>query len=257
MSEYSLKRFMNRTMKLEPEIIKYRLLKELPSYLNEVIVGMLLSDASIERPSKTGGARLSVILGKSTLPYIEYLFALFVPFTDSGLSFIDVKIKNSPSSISELAPKIHTTVRFKTVMLPIFVDYHKMFYQLVEDTQRYVKIVPKNIESLMTPVVLAHLIMGDGNLKKGDDIIRIYTNSFTKLEVEMLAYAISNKLGIITRAVHDRNGQYMLCISKSQLGKVRTQIEAHMHPSMLYKLGISNNSKFDMENFLAQVRLGD
>lgn len=252
---------MHRAMRLEPEIRKYRLLKELPSYLNEVIVGMLLSDASIERPSKTGAARLSVILGKSTSPYIEYLFALFEPFTDSGLSYIDVKIKNSSGSISELAPKIHTTVRFKTVMLPIFVDYHKMFYSLsprgLENTQRYVKIVPKNIESLMTPVVLAHLIMGDGNLKKGDDIIRIYTNSFTKLEVEMLAYAISNKLGIITRAVHDRNGQYMLCISKSQLDKVRTQLEEHMHPSMLYKLGISNNSKFDMKKFLAQVRLGD
>lgn len=39
----------------------------------------------------------------------------------------------------------------------------------------------------MSPVVLAHLIMGDGNLKLLDEIIHIYTNSFTKGEVELLS----------------------------------------------------------------------
>lgn len=251
MSEYSLKRFINKTMKLEPQIRKYRLLEKLPNYLNEVLIGVLLSDGSIERPSKTGGARFSVVMGKSTLPYIEYLFTLFRPFIDSGLSYIDVKNKNS--SKEEFDPKIYTTVRFKTVMLPLLVNYHNLFYAAVENSQRYVKIIPETIESLMTPVVLAHLIMGDGNLQKNNGIIRIYTNSFTKLEVEMLARAISNKLGIITRVVHDRNDQYMLCISRSQLDKVITQLEGHMHPSMLYKLGITNNS-FDIEKILAQVR---
>jgi hypothetical protein len=72
-----------------------------------------------------------------------------------------------------------------------------------------VKILPENIDSLMTPVVLAHLIMGDGNLKKGEGIIRIYTNSLTKLEVEKLAITITSKLDIRTKAVHDRNGQYI------------------------------------------------
>jgi hypothetical protein len=82
--------------------------------------------------------------------------------------------------------------------------------------------------------------MGDGYLKKGDNIIRIFTNSFTKLDVERLASAITNKLGIETRAVHDRRGQYMLAISRSQLDKVRELISPHMHPSMLYKLGLDS-----------------
>jgi hypothetical protein len=113
-----------------------------------------------------------------------------------------------------------------------------LFYYIDEITQRYVKRVPENIASLMTPVVLAHLIMGDGNLKKGDNIIRIYTNSFTKLDVENLASVITSKLGIETKAVHDRNGQYMLTISKAQLDKVRELLAPHMHESMLYKLGL-------------------
>jgi len=90
-------------------------------------------------------------------------------------------------------------VRFKTPLLPVFVYYYELFY--VFDGKNNVKIIPQNIENLITPVVLAHLIAGDGNLKKGDNIIRIYTNSFTKSDVEKLAQAITNKLGIETKAV--------------------------------------------------------
>ena len=92
-----------------------------------------------------------------------------------------------------------------------------MFYKLNENTNKFTKVIPDNIEELITPVVLAHLIMGDGNLKPKDNILRIYTNSFTKQDVERLAEAITNKLGIVTRVVHDRNEQFMLVISKDQL----------------------------------------
>lgn len=80
--------------------------------------------------------------------------------------------------------------------------------------------------------------MGDGNLKMPDQIIRIYTNSFTKSDVELLAGAINNKLGIVAKATIDRNDQYMLTISKSQLSLVIAQLKTHMHSSMSYKLGL-------------------
>lgn len=236
MSEYSLKRFIKRTLRLDPALQKYRLMSVLPSYLNQVVVGLLLSDGSVERPTQTGGARLSVILGISTLPYLTHLFKLLESLTDSGISHLEAKDK--------ITGKSYITVRFKTAMLPLFVYYHQLFYCIDEVTQRYVKRVPENIDSLMTPVVLANLIVGDGNLKKG-----IYTNSFTKLDVEKLASAITSKLGIVTKAVHDRNNQYMLTISRTQLDKVRELIGPHMHPSMSYKLGLSYcNKNFDYNN---------
>lgn len=80
--------------------------------------------------------------------------------------------------------------------------------------------------------------MGDGNLKRPDFIIRIYTNSFTKSEVDLLAMAITKKLGIIAKATLDRNGQYMITISKSQLPLVIAQLKAHMYSTMSYKLGL-------------------
>ena len=253
MSEYSLKRFINRTLKLSPAVQKYRLMRELPSYLSQVVIGLLLSDGGVERPTQTGGARLSVKLGISTLPTIPHFNHLLTPLPDSAILHLEVKDK--------ITGKTYTTVRFKTTMLPLFIYYHELFYHTDEKTQRYVKRVPLNIDSLMTPVVLAHLIMGDGNLKKalaapvalgccaGDNIIRIYTNSFTRPDVERLASAITSKLGIETKAVHDRNDQYMLTINRMQLDRVRELIGPHMHPSMYYKLGLDSCDKsFDYDN---------
>jgi hypothetical protein len=157
MSEYSLKRFIKRALRLDSALQKYRLLKVLPSYLNQVVLGLLLSDGSVERPSKTGGARLSVILGIDTLPYLTHLFKLLGSLTDSGISHVEVKDKKTGKS--------YITVRFKTAMLPLFVHYHQLFYTFDEVTQRYVKRVPENVDSWMTPVVLAHLIAPAGPQK--------------------------------------------------------------------------------------------
>ena len=71
-----------------------------------------------------------------------------------------------------------------------------MFYQLNPETNKYTKIVPKNIIDLMDPIILAYLIQGDGNFDKGRNRVRIYTNSYQKSEVENLAKAINTKLNI-------------------------------------------------------------
>jgi hypothetical protein len=118
-----------------------------------------------------------------------------------------------------------------------------------------VKIVPVDIKELMSPVVLAHIIMGDGNIKLHDEIIRIYTNSFSKEEVELLASSITVKLNILTKVIHDRNNQYIITISKSQLSEVRKFILPYMHPSMYYKLGLklSNSSAFNYKNIIREI----
>jgi hypothetical protein len=94
MSNYSLKRFIAKTLRLDPVLQHYRLKAMLPSYLYRVAVGLLLSDGSIERPSKSGGARLSVNLGLVNLPYLMHLFVLFDPYLGHDFSILDVKDKN-------------------------------------------------------------------------------------------------------------------------------------------------------------------
>ena len=90
----------------------------------------------------------------------------------------------------------------------------------------------------MNPIVLAYLIMTDGNFDKGRNRVRIYTNSYTKVEVESLAKAINNNLGIYTGVLHDRNNQWILTIGAKQLDLLRNTVSSHFHKSMLYRIGL-------------------
>nr|YP_009710726.1 LAGLIDADG endonuclease type 2 [Amanita phalloides]QFZ98675.1 LAGLIDADG endonuclease type 2 [Amanita phalloides]WLF85180.1 hypothetical protein [Amanita phalloides] len=108
--------------------------------------------------------------------------------------------------------KVYINYILKTRSLNIFNSYHDMFYRLNPETNKYTKIVPENIIDLMDPIVLAYLIQGDGNLDKGRNRVRIYTNSYSKVEVEQLATSIKTKLNIYTAVLLDRKDQYNLTI---------------------------------------------
>jgi hypothetical protein len=56
--------------------------------------------------------------------------------------------------------KVHFALCFYTRGLPCFNELRSLFYI------NRVKIVPKDIYNLLTPVALAHLIMGDGVAKQ-------------------------------------------------------------------------------------------
>jgi hypothetical protein len=113
-----------------------------------------------------------------------------------------------------------------------------MFYRLNSETKKYTKVVPESIFDLMDPIVLAYLIQGDGNFDKGSKRVRIYTNSYTKAEVERLATSINNKLNIYTAVLLDRKDQYILTIGAKNLENLRKIVTPHFHPSMLYRIGL-------------------
>jgi hypothetical protein len=94
----------------------------------------------------------------------------------------------------------------------------------------------------MTPLVLAHLIIGDGSYSNSEGCVFIYTNSYTYSDCVKLAEAIT-AIGIVTTVRKERVGkngcmQYKLAILKSQVVKLREMISIHMHPSMMYRIGI-------------------
>jgi LAGLIDADG DNA endonuclease family len=59
----------------------------------------------------------------------------------------------------------------------------------------------------MNSTVLAYLIMSDGNFDKSRNRVRIYTNSYTKKKVELIAKAINLNLNIYVGVLHDRKNQ--------------------------------------------------
>lgn len=94
----------------------------------------------------------------------------------------------------------------------------------------------------MNPIVLAHLIMGDGNYHITHNRVRIFTNSFTYNDCVRLAESITN-MGITTRVLFDRvgkdgNKQYILSIDSPFLNTLQTTVGPYMHSSMLYRIGL-------------------
>jgi len=196
--------------------------------LNSILIGIMLGDGSLYRSSPTANVRFEMSLGQKYEEFALEIGELFKEYMNNPVKAIEIKgkIKN------------YTNYRLKTKSLPVFVEYYNMFYEFNEKLNKCVKIVPKNIDDLMNPVVLAYLIMTDGNFDKGRNRVRIYTNSYSKEEVENLARAINSNLNIYTGVLHDRNNQWILTIGAKYLDLLRNTVSNHFHKSILYRIGL-------------------
>jgi hypothetical protein len=169
----------------------------LPDNLHNILIGIMLGDGSIYRSSATSNCRFEMSFGTNYKQFAESIGILFKEYIKDGIKELKIKGKD----------KVYINYRLKSLTLPLFNKYHAMFYQLNTETGKYVKIVPLDILNLMNPVVLAYLIMTDGNFDKNRNRIRIYTNCYSKDSVEKLANSINANLDIYVGVLHDRNNQ--------------------------------------------------
>lgn len=200
----------------------------LPENLHSILIGIMLGDGSISKSSPTSNSRFEMSFGSNYSKFAEHIANMFKEFINTPVKEIKIKGKN----------KDYTNLRLKTVSLPVFNYYFDLFYQFNSEKGKYVKIVPLNISELLNSIVLAYLIMSDGNFDKSRNRIRIYTNSYTKEEVEKLALAINNNLGIYTGVLHDRKDQWIITIGAKQLPLLRDKVYSYFEPSMLYRIGL-------------------
>ena len=200
----------------------------LPQKLHSILIGLMLSDGSLYRSSPTANVRFELSFGEKYKELAFYIGEMFNAYMSNPVKSVEIKGKN----------KVYVNYRLKTKTLPVFNSYYEMFYKFNHLTNKYVKIVPDNILDLMDPIVLAYLIQGDGNFDKSRNRVRIYTNSYQKLEVENLALAIKTKLNIYTAPLHDRKDQWILTIGANNLDLLRKIVIPYFHPTMYYRLGL-------------------
>ena len=158
----------------------------LPVELNSILIGTMLGVGGLYRSSPTANVRFEMSLGEKYKDFAFHMAGLFKEFMNNPVKSIEIKGVN----------KVYTNYRLKTKSLPLFNHYFKLFYKLDENLGKNIKIVPENIIDLMDPIVLAFLIMADGNFDKGRNRVRIYTNCFKKQEVELLGRALETKFNI-------------------------------------------------------------
>jgi hypothetical protein len=92
------------------------------------------------------------------------------------------------------------------------------------------------IFELLTPVALAHWIMGDGVARPNGLIL--CTDSFTLPDVIRLMNVLMIKYQLnCTLRQHNPN-QYRIYIRESSMSQLRSIVLPHMDPSMFYKIGL-------------------
>ena len=102
-----------------------------------------------------------------------------------------------------------------------------------------IKVIPNNIYELLTPVALAHIIMGDGQGARHG--IVLCTNSFSVNDVVRLMNVLIIRYRLECTIHLKRQNQkveYLIYIREGSMALLRSIVIPFMHPSMYYKLRV-------------------
>ena len=117
----------------------------IPNYLHEIIIGSLLGDLTAERPNIKCNTRLQFKQSLINEKYINHMYNLFQIYCGTGplnMFKFDNRVNKN---------KTYYAIKFQTLSLPCFNIYKELFYN-----SEGKKILPKNIEDLLTPIGLAY-----------------------------------------------------------------------------------------------------
>jgi len=216
---------------------------KIESPLNEVIIGLLLSDGYIQQRSLSGNSRF--IYGQSSLRehylnYFYHVYELFKPYISENFSI------KPRSFIDKNTKKTYSSVSFATLTLPCFTYYRNLFY----NTQNK-KVIPSNISELLTPRGLAYWIMDNGSIQnKG---LHLNTYAFAFKEVNILKELLENMFidpkffcssltqtgpMVLKCSIHKHKKGYRIYIWEESMIIIKNHISQYMHKDMLYKIGI-------------------
>ena len=124
-----------------------RALISIPDDVKEILIGILLGDAHIARRSSTSNSRLTYAqTAVAHKEYFDYVFSFFIPFC------VNDYIPQTRIVRDNRTKKTYSAICFTTMQLPGFNEFRDIFYQ------SNVKIVPDNINELLTPRRLAFLL---------------------------------------------------------------------------------------------------
>lgn len=198
---------------------------KLPQYQRDILIGVLLSDGWLSYASvKHKSPRLGFEQTFSKSSYVWSVYWALSHYCYSLPKYI-IRVRNALQTSS---------VSFATRSLPRFVEFYNLFYLNGK------KVLPENIYHLLTPIALAHLIMGDGSAKSHGLII--CTDSYSVFEVIRLMNVLMIRYRLDCRLRNHGPNQPRIYISKHSMDQLRRIVQPFMHSSMLYKIDLRHYS---------------
>lgn len=192
-----------------------RALVKIPINKRSIFIGILLSDANLQRLNKGGGTRLQF---KQKYAQFEYLYSVFFQLSHycSRGPFVTKAILHN---------KVHYALSFTTRSLNCITEFYELFYINGK------KNVPKNLYELLTWEGLVHWICGDGTYSSG---ITLQTQCFTLEEIVFIINVLYIKFGLEC-TIHRQNNYSLIYIKSKSIKKNLHNMLPYIHPTMLYK----------------------
>lgn len=188
---------------------------QIPISKRSIFVGIILSDANLQKINKEGEARLQF---KQKYGQFEYFYSVFFELSHycSNLPILN-KVNFQKKTFYALS--------FTTRSLPCITKIYNLFYPEGK------KVIPKNIYELLTWEALVHWIEGDGTYSSG---ITIQTQSFTTQDIVLLINVLIVKFRLNCN-IHTQGKYQVIYISKKSIKENLHNMLPYIHPSMIYK----------------------
>jgi len=185
----------------------------------QILTGMLLGDAHLERQHGALTARLKI---EHCLAQSTYVIWKYREWRDWVRTAPRARVRRNRIGTTS------TNIGFNTLSHVEFEEFRQWFYR---DRR---KVVPEDLE--LTPLSMAVWFMDDGSRKSSQCRgLLLNTQSFTQAEVQLLQSVIQRDVGVETTVRHQRDGLQIYVPSHS-VAEMTAYITGNMVPSMRYKL---------------------
>lgn len=213
----------------------------LPPYQKSVIVGILLSDGYLGSAKSHENPNLRFKQSLKNSNYVLFVFFILSHYCNKVPFFIK----------GNRYGKEFFSVCLQTRGLPCFAELRSIFYI------NGVKTIPEDIYNILTPVALAHMIMGDGSAKSHGLII--CTDSYKLTDIVRLMNVLLIKYDIKSNIRYHSTTQPRIYIRQQSMPILRKLITPYMEKSMLYKIegGVKSNSEINKKIIVTNLESGE
>lgn len=203
------------------DIEKYKINLRLNAEQREILIGILLGDATLETQNKGRTYRIKVEHSVSQTAYTEHLYDIFKDWMLTQPKIRQVTLPNG---------KTYGKLVFSTLSHSAFRFYAHQFYP------RGKKVVPKLIERWLTPKAIAYWFMDDGSIKSKESKGVIFnTQGYRKEDVARLAKALKSLFALEAKPRKQKEG-YQIYVSGKSYEDFKNLISPYILPEMKYKI---------------------
>lgn len=208
-------------------IEEYKAQLKLSDVQKDILVGILLGDATLETQNNGRTYRLKVEHGLSQKAYLDHLYNVFKDWVPTPPR---LRSLTSPSG------RIYENIRFSTLSHDSLRFYAHQFYRVGK------RRVPKLIARWLTPRALAYWYMDDGSIKsKQSKGVIFNTQGYSQHDVLRLAKILETLFHLEAKPRKQTEG-YQIYISGRSYERFKDLVSPYILPEMMYKIPVARRT---------------